>query len=584
MQLLTLLVFSLIWIFACSSSSDEPIGGGGHGGAAGLNGDAAGRAGNAGRGEAGSTGGSSGGSIDGSSDGNGNADAPRNDAPRTDGGVPPADGASDGRGTGGSGGSGSAGSGGAGGLGGAGSGGASGTGGTSTGGAGGAGGGGGSGTGGNAGTAGTGGTGGGAGGVGGSGGSAGTGGTGGAGGGDGGARRVIGYFAAWGVYGRAYYVKNIETSGSADRLTHINYAFANISSDLKCAIGDSYADYDQAYDAGKSVDGTADTWDAGTLRGSFNQLKKLKAKHPGLKVLISIGGWTWSDKFSDAALTADSRRTLVKSCVDMFIKGAFASGLSHPGIFDGIDIDWEYPAVMGNSSNYRPEDTVNFTALLAEFRAQLDAQGAADGKSYLLTIAAPAGKDKYSKIEIGKIHPSLDFVNIMSYDMHGAWENVTNFHAPLMASAADPTRALEYDTDHALQGWLAGGTPPSKLVMGLPFYGRGWKGVPAGPAGDGLYQTATGGGAQGTYEAGIEDYKVLKTLGAAYKQFRHPETRALWVFSASDGIFWNYDDPTAIGEKTTYIKSKGLGGAMFWELSGDDASGTLITAVSNGLK
>ena len=369
---------------------------------------------------------------------------------------------------------------------------------------------------------------GGAGGGGGSGGSAGTGGD----GGGGGNKLVIGYFAAWGTYARAYFVKNIDSSGSAARMTHINYAFANISSDLKCAIGDSYADYDMAYDAGRSVDGVADTWDAGALRGSFNQLKKLKAKHPALKILISVGGWTWSDKFSDAALTPDSRRTLVKSCVDMYIKGAFAAGLAHPGIFDGIDIDWEYPAVMGNSSNYRPEDTVNFTALLAEFRRELDAQGAADGKRYLLTIAAPAGKDKYSKIEIDKIHASLDFINIMTYDMHGAWENVTNFHSPLAASAADPTRALEYDTDHAVSGWLAGGTPKGKLVVGVPFYGRGWKGVPAGPAGDGLYQTATGGGAQGTYEAGIEDYKVLKALGASLQAVPPPRNTLFLGFQS----------------------------------------------------
>jgi chitinase len=412
------------------------------------------------------------------------------------------------------------------------------------------------------------------------GGAAGSGGTDGGGAG----RNVIGYFAAWGVYARTYFVKNVESSGSAARLTHINYAFANISSDLKCAIGDSYADYDMAYDATKSVDGVADTWDAGALRGNFNQLKKLKAKHPSLKIMISIGVWTWSDKFSDAALTADSRRTLAKSCVDMFIKGIFAANLVHPGIFDGIDVDWEYPAVMGNSSHYRPEDTVNFTALLAAFRAELDAQGAADGKRYLLTIAAPAGKDKYSKIEIDKIHPSLDAVNIMTYDMHGAWEAVTNFHAPLAAGAADPTRALEYDTDHAVLGWLAGGTPPEKLVVGLPFYGRGWKGVPPGPAGDGLYQTATGGGAQGTYEAGIEDYRVLKTLETTYGRHRHPETRAFWIFDATSGIFWSYDDPAAMSEKAAYIRAKGLGGAMLWELSGDDATGTLITAISDGLK
>jgi chitinase len=567
MRLRVLSFLSLISVLACSASNDEPLGASGPGGAAGIPGDAAadvggrgGSGGRAGGGNAGAGGGN--GTTDGSSDGaKGDAGVARDDADGG-GGRPPIDATSDGRG----------GAGGASGTGG--SSGAAGNAGSGTTG-GGAGAGGGSGSGGSAGTGGVGGAG--------SGGSAGTGG-GGTGGGGGGARRVVGYFVAWGVYARSYFVKNIESSGSASRLTHINYGFANISSDLKCAIGDSFADYDQAYDAAKSVDGTADTWDAGALRGNFNQLKKLKAKHPGLKVLISVGGWTWSDKFSDAALTAESRRTLVKSCVDMYIKGAFTASLAHPGVFDGIDIDWEYPAVMGNSSNYRPEDTANFTALLAEFRAQLDAQGAADGKTYLLTIAAPAGKDKYSKIEIDKIHPSLDFVNVMTYDMHGAWENVTNFHAPLAASTADPTRALEYDTDHAMSGWLAGGTPPGKLVMGVPFFGRGWKGVPAGPAGDGLYQTATGGGAQGTYEAGIEDYKVLKNLGAAYQSHRHAETRSFWVFSATDGIFWSYDDPTAIGEKTAYIKSKGLGGAMFWELSGDDAGGTLITALSDGLK
>ncbi|GIV98171.1 MAG: hypothetical protein KatS3mg057_2828 [Herpetosiphonaceae bacterium] len=119
-------------------------------------------------------------------------------------------------------------------------------------------------------------------------------------------KRIIGYFAQWGVYQRNYHVKNIHTSGSASKLTHINYAFANISSDLKCAIGDSYADYDRFYDAAASVDGVSDTWDSGALRGSFNQLRKLKQMYPHIKVLISIGGWTWSSKFSDAALPEKS--------------------------------------------------------------------------------------------------------------------------------------------------------------------------------------------------------------------------------------------------------------------------------------
>jgi chitinase len=556
----------VIPLWACSAGNADSTSTAGAGGRAGS-GSAAG-AGGAGRNDAG-TGANGGGGhssrdaavIDARADGTSDGEAidGSDDARRQDAVIDRRDAASDG-------GSGATGSGGAGGDAGAGTGGASG----GSGGAGGA-----SGSGGAAGASGAGGTAG----AGGAGGAAGAGGAGGA-----SARHVIGYFAAWGVYARSYFVKNVESSGSASRLTHINYAFANISSDLKCAIGDSYADYDMAYDTTKSIDGVADTWDPGVLRGSFNQLKKLKAKYPHLKIMISLGGWTWSDKFSDAALTTESRRTLVKSCVDMYIKGAFAAGLVHPGIFDGIDVDWEYPGAPGNSNNYRPEDTANFTALLTEFRSALDAQGAVDGKRYWLTIAAPAGKDKFAKIEIGKIHTALDAVNLMTYDMHGAWETLTNFHAPLMAGDADPTRALEYDVDHAVQGWLAGGTPAQKLVVGLPFYGRGWKGVPAGPAGDGLYQMATAGGAQGTYEAGIEDYKVLKALETTYKTFRHPATRAFWIFEPTSGVFWSYDDPTALREKTNYLRDKALGGAMLWELSGDDSAGSLITAVAEGLK
>src|SRR5262245_14980017 len=111
--------------------------------------------------------------------------------------------------------------------------------------------------------------------------------------------KVIGYFVEWGVYARNYHVKNVQTSGSAGKLTHINYAFGNVAGG-RCALGDTYADYDKFYDAGASVDGKADTWDPGALRGNFNQLRKLKKMHPGLKVIFSFGGWTWSSGFGQA--------------------------------------------------------------------------------------------------------------------------------------------------------------------------------------------------------------------------------------------------------------------------------------------
>jgi chitinase len=412
-----------------------------------------------------------------------------------------------------------------------------------------------------------------------------------------GGKRVVGYFAQWGIYQRNYLVKNIDTSGSAAKLTHINYAFGNIKDgDLTCYIetragyGDGWADFQKGFTAAESVDGVADAWDA-KLSGNFNQLKKLKAKYPNLKVLISLGGWTWSKNFSDAALTAASRQKLVSSCINLYIKGDLPiyGGESEggpgaaAGVFDGIDIDWEYPAAPGNTGNiYRPEDKQNFTLLLAEFRSQLNALTAQTGKPYLLTIAAPAGSDKYSQIELNQIHNYLDFINLMAYDYFGGFNpnGPTNFQARLYCDPADPTIgvAKTYCTDNAVTAYLGAGVPANKLVIGVPFYGRGWTGVTN--ANNGKYQSATGPApAMTSYgEAGIEDYKNLKTLG--YPSFRDSVTKAFWIYNGTN--WWSYDDPTAITDKMNYIKSKGLGGAMAWELDGDD--GTLLTAVASGLQ
>ncbi|MEU0634112.1 glycosyl hydrolase family 18 protein, partial [Streptomyces sp. NPDC005989] len=148
--------------------------------------------------------------------------------------------------------------------------------------------------------------------------------------------KVVGYFTNWGVYGRNYHVRNIETSGSADKLTHINYAFGNVTGG-KCTIGDSYADYEKAYTADQSVDGVADTWDQ-DLRGNFNQLRKLKKLHPDLKIIWSFGGWTWSGGFGEAA---KNPAAFAESCYNLVEDPRWAD------VFDGIDIDWEYPNACG---------------------------------------------------------------------------------------------------------------------------------------------------------------------------------------------------------------------------------------------
>ena len=390
--------------------------------------------------------------------------------------------------------------------------------------------------------------------------------------------QVIGYFAEWGVYDRNYQVKNIVSSGSASKLTTINYAFSNIANG-GCALGDTYADYDRYYDAGSSVSGVADSSDSGALRGSFHQLQELKALYPSLKVMISIGGWSWSSNFSDVALTAASRQAFVSSCLNLFIAGNFAAGLTYPGIFDGIDIDWEYPARCGETCNYRAADTQNYTLLLAEFRRQLDQLSAQTGHPYYLSIAAPTASDTFQLIELNNIHPYLDSINLMAYDMHGTWEATTNFEAPLYHDPSDPSPppANTYYDDYAVQAYRQAGVPAAKLVLGIPFYGRGWTNVPN--VNNGLYQPSST-PAPGTYEAGVEDYKVLKNL-SGYTGYRQAQAQAFWVFNGT--TFWSYDDPTSIRNKMNYVRAQGLGGAMFWEFSGDDDTGSLITAIYNGL-
>jgi chitinase len=386
-------------------------------------------------------------------------------------------------------------------------------------------------------------------------------------------KEVVGYFIQWGIYQRNYHVKNIVTSGSAGTLTVINYAFAGIGDDLKCKILDPYADFNNRYDADKSVDGVADTV-AQPLKGSFNQLKKLKAMYPNIKVLISIGGWSDSDKFSDVALP-ENRAAFVASCIEMFINGNFdpLNVVVDEDLFDGIDIDWEYPGACGATCNYRPEDTVNFTALLAEFRNQLDAVD----PGLLLTIAAPASEYYYSRMKLDKIHPYLNLINIMAYDFHGSSEpnGPTNHHANLYTTVADPS-VPPMSADIAVQGYLAAGVPAGKITLGLPFYGRGWSSVPN--VNNGLYQRA-GRIPRGTYEKGVEDYKVLKNK--RYPSFWDDRAKAHWIYDGN--TFWTYENEMSIGSKMEYVNDQELGGVMFWELSGDNSQGTLIHAIDTDL-
>jgi chitinase len=437
----------------------------------------------------------------------------------------------------------------------------------------------------------------------------------------------IAYFDQWGIYGNAYYPSTIASSGAASQLTTIIYDFENIDpSNLTCletikasdstnesdpnagdGAGDAYADYQKSYDASTSVDGTADSWSQ-PIKGNFNQLRELKAKYPNLKILLSLGGWTFSKYFSDVAASAASRQKFVSSCITMFLKGNLPTGISGDasggtasaaGLFDGFDIDWEYPGVLGHTGNhYSAADKANYTLLLQEFRTELDSYGASIGKHFQLTAAVPSGQDKIAQIQTNLIGNYLDYADVMTYDMHGAWESGTNSQDPLYNSPNDPSPVVspgneKYTIATTITAWtsglsdygIVGGFPASKLVMGFPFYYRGWTGVTAG-SNHGFYQPATGasGAFSYTQTAGIADYKELASAGltsnASYN-FYDSTTKSAWIYDGTN--FYTGDTPTSIAAKTSYIKSNGLAGAMMFSLDGEDAADTLLNAIASGL-
>jgi chitinase len=404
-----------------------------------------------------------------------------------------------------------------------------------------------------------------------------------------GTRKIVGYFPRWGVYGRAFYPKAIDTQGMAAKLTHLNYAFGNVVGGrctlLPSPLGDPWADYQMAFSAAQSVDGVADASEQ-PLKGNFNQLRKLKAKYPHLKVMISLGGWDWSGGFSDAVSTPGKRQVFVQSCIDLYIRGNVPGLLpgAAAGVFDGIDVDWEFP-VLGGLAPGRPEDRENFTQMLAEFRRQLDLVR----PGLQLSIASGSSARAYGKIQLEILQAYLDHVNLMTYDMHGSWESTANFHAALFNHTGNPSAGQRDSVHEAVQGHIAAGLPASKLVVGVPFYGRGWQGTQPGPRGDGLYQ-ATSGAARGNWDdassgtTGMFDFHYIQsTLEPGMVKVRHPEAKVPYLYSAATGLWVSYDDAISLGVKGDYIQANGLGGAMIWELSGDDVQGTLVTALKSKL-
>jgi chitinase len=328
----------------------------------------------------------------------------------------------------------------------------------------------------------------------------------------------------------------------AARLTHLNYAFADIDARGEIVVGDPQLDTSGP--------------------DNFARLRQLKKRYPHLKTLISVGGWAWSQRYSDVALTPESRARFADSGVAFIRRHGF----------DGIDVDWEFPVAGGMPENpHRPQDKQNFTLLLRTMRDKLDAAGRQDRRKYLLTAAVGNNEAYLVNTEIVPVAATVDWLNVMAYDMNGVWSKVAAHLAPLRTDPAMnvPGTSPKNNVTDLVDRYVAAGVPARQLVLGVPFYGYIWRGCP--PARHGEYQTCQGPG-RGTWEEGALDYTDIETSVVGrngYTRHWNAASRAAYAYNAATGDFVSYEDPQSLREKLRLVKDRRLGGIMFWELTGD---------------
>ncbi|MFN8619955.1 MAG: glycoside hydrolase family 18 protein [Chloroflexota bacterium] len=417
-------------------------------------------------------------------------------------------------------------------------------------------------------------------------------------------RVALGYVMGTDLYD-GYLPKDIPVAA----YSHLAYAFIRPTATGRCALGDPWSDVQAPVAAVDSVDGKADraTDPAPRLFGFLGQLRKLKAAHPGLRIIASIGGWSWSDFFSDIARTPASRAAFARSCIDLLIRGNVPNGEgvggrgAAAGLFDGLDIDWEYPVCCGEPGNHeRAADRANATLLLRELRRQLDAIGARRGRHYSLTIAIPGGGGAAKHYELAKVAGVVDWINLMSYDLHGSWDPTTDFGSPFHSDPVDPAGSAGASVRGSVADLRRHGVPAERIVVGVPFYGR--QHIRVATEGDGLYQPYDDTGlSEGPWpdtltptwrdlvEAGVVTVPSDGSDPHGANGFtRHWSDAAgepwLWTSAASRAgtttTAWiGYTDPAAIAERVAFVRDRGLRGLMVWEVSQDDLAGTLGTAL-----
>lgn len=454
-------------------------------------------------------------------------------------------------------------------------------------------------------------------------------------------RRVIGYFTGWRTGGDgtpAYLAPDIPW----DKVTHLNYAFAHIDSGNRISVGTDSSTNPATGMTWPGVSG-AETDPEFPYKGHFNLLNKFKKQHPDVKTLISVGGWAETGGYFDDggtrvnsggfySMATNADGSVNQSGIDTFADSAVAFIRKYG--FNGVDIDYEYPTSMKDAghpldwplSNARRSGLVKgYAALMKTLRERLDRAGTADGRHYLLSVAAPSSGYLLRGMETFQVQKYLDYVNIMSYDLHGAWNEYVGPNASLFDDGKDAELAAagvystsQYggigylNTDWAYH-YFRGSMPAGRINIGLPYYTRGFKNVTGGtdglwgrapstacPAGSGL--TKCGDGAVGidnlwhdldtdgeespagsnpmwhakNLEKGIVGDYVTKygfpagtRLTGTYARRYDSTLVAPWLWNAEKKVFLSTEDEQSVNAKADYVVDHGIGGTMVWELAGD---------------
>ena len=350
--------------------------------------------------------------------------------------------------------------------------------------------------------------------------------------------RIVGYYADWTA--ERYPLADIP----ADKLTHVNYAFGKIDQS-------NHLTFNSALAIDKPFPG--DCSEPTCKHGLFHQIELVKQNQPALKFILSVGGWTDSGPFYEMAATGENRETFARSCAD-FLK-------TYPQ-FNGIDIDWEHP-VAGGLQPGQPRDAHNYVLLLTALRNAI-------GASKLLTVAVGAGARAIDPLEYAEMAAIVDWVNVMTYDFHSGGSRA-GFNSALY-NHDDPSNPRS-NTDAAVQAILSKGVPRTKLVVGVPFYGRGWRGIESASPGN----TGSGSLQVGGYRA----IASSQLQSSGFVRHWDDVAKVPWLYNADTKEWITYEDAHSMRIKGQYVVDQGLGGAMFWELSNDD--GTLLGALRAGL-